>query len=179
MSEEPPLEPLERQTTDQNTLPIADHGLMLPEFPSPSPTVGAENPTQPPESQTTDENTPRPEVLHLNGITLAEPASPSPTIADSDANKSLKAEAKRPQDTVKEDSEKKLSDYVDPWDEVATYMSDSETSIFEPEGTMSAEDEKLFLERFAKISEMYEKNKQNGIPYAETAKVFFKEGVKF
>jgi len=63
-------------------------------------------------------------------------------------NKSLKAEAKRPQDTIKEDSEKKLSDYVDPWDEVEPYMSDSETPIFEPAGTMSAEDEKLFLERF-------------------------------
>jgi len=36
-----------------------------------------------------------------------------------------------------------------------------------------------FLNVFAKISEMYEKNKQNGITYAETAKVFFKEGVKF
>jgi len=59
------------------------------------------------------------------------------------------------------------------------FMSSSETSIFESEGTMSAEDYKLFLERFAKISEIYyEENMKSGITYAETAKMFFEEGFK-
>ena len=44
---------------------------------------------------------------------------------------------------------------------------------------MSAEDYKLFLERFAKISEIYyEENMKSGITYAETAKMFFEEGFK-
>src|SRR5271170_1347075 len=90
---------------------------------------------------------------------------------------SEKARGKLPEYMRAEETEPMLPDDFDIWEEIEPRMS-SDVSEYEFDGVVSPEEEKVFQERFAKISEMYETNKRAGISYGNTTRIAYAEGIE-
>lgn len=70
-----------------------------------------------------------------------------------------------------EETKQRLPDDFDIWEEIEPHMSSGDASECEFDGFISAEEETVFQERFAKIAEMYETYKRAGITYGETTRI--------
>ena len=91
---------------------------------------------------------------------------------------SEKARGKLPEYMRTEETKQRLPDDFDIWEEIEPHMSSGDASECEFDGFISPEEETVFQERFAKISEMYETNKRAGIAYGDTTRIAYAEGIE-